>query len=165
MDKRTRWCSRNADETNKGSHILRKLFQPPKRDDADVAGKESRIREARAWVALSLEESTELEYQVHVHQVVQTLSRREVEWRGARASGARGAGSGGERRVRGGRQRRARHLLLRPRPRLLPGSALAHGQDKERIGRRRRRLLRRYLATHRTRRDRRLSSLPGLLEA
>lgn len=131
--------------------------------DADVVGKESRIREARAWGALSWEESTELEYQVHVHRVVQILSRREVGGRVARASGARGAVLGGERRERGGRQQREHHLL--PRPRLSLGSASAHGEDKERIGRRRRRLLRRYLATHRTRRDRRLSSSPGLLEA
>lgn len=71
--------------------MLRELFQSSKMGDADAAGKESRIRVVREWVALSLEGSTELEYQVHVHRVVQILSRRGVGWLGARASGGRGA--------------------------------------------------------------------------
>lgn len=115
-----------------GSQILR-YFESPKKGDADVVGKGSRIREAEAWVALSLERSTELEYQVHVHQIVQRPSRPEVGWREERASGARGAVSGGERQARGGRRRRARCLLPRPGPRQSPGFASVHGQDKERI--------------------------------
>lgn len=141
------------------------LLQSPKKGDVDVVEKGSRIREAEAPVALSLDGSTEIEYQVRVRRVAQILSRRVGEWREARGSGARGAVSGGELRVLGGRRRRVRRLLPRPGPRRSPGFALAHGQDKERIEHRQRRPPRRYLATHRTRRVRRLSSLPGLLVA